>query len=168
MIVMEVENLRKLEHDNIIKVFGVCMSEMTLILELCSVVFKLDDRDVQCTNLRQVIDAFADDLPLSIRLSSSVQIATGLEYLHSQGVVHCDMKTANILVAHDWTCKLTDISFVNVKLRSIYSSTVSSRKPIGSVPYQAPELFNCDTENCVPAVDVYSFGLIVYDVYHPQ
>lgn len=42
------------------------------------------------------------------RLEFAIEIACGMEFLHSQGVVHCDLKSPNILLNKHNTCKIAD------------------------------------------------------------
>lgn len=44
-------------------------------------------------------------------LAACTQIASGLAYLHEMGVVHLDLKPANILVDRAATAKLADVGF---------------------------------------------------------
>ena len=48
------------------------------------------------------------------KIEWALHIALGLEYLHSKHVVHCDMKTANILVDKNYICKIADFGLARM------------------------------------------------------
>ena len=78
--------------------------------------------------------------PQSIR-QYLLQLAKGLEYLHSQGIVHRDLKQDNICFGPDGKLKLVDLGlatqFKGEGMKSQYMSTLF--KPRGHIAYQAPE-----------------------------
>ncbi|KAG6910301.1 hypothetical protein DXG01_011698 [Tephrocybe rancida] len=101
-----------------------------------------------------------------------VEIAEGLEYLHSEGVVHGDLRGANILADNDWHAVLSDFG-----LTVFGDATVAthSSNPHGSVRWMAPELlnpeiFDMDVFIKTRASDVYAFACVCLELYtghHP-
>ncbi|MGY1619426.1 protein kinase [Geodermatophilus sp. SYSU D00691] len=86
------------------------------------------------------------------------QTASALAAAHAAGVVHRDVKPANVLVRPDGVVKLTDFgiawSSANVPL-------TRAGQVMGSVHYLAPE--RLDGDRATPASDVYSLGAIAYE-----
>ncbi|KAK0190042.1 kinase-like domain-containing protein [Armillaria mellea] len=86
------------------------------------------------------------------RLMSLVQIAEGMEYLHSLNppIVHADIRGANILVTNDLSCCLADFGL------SLFAESQglesSSRMSKGSVRWLAPE-------------DVYAYGCTIVEIF---
>ncbi len=64
------------------------------------------------------------------------QIAVGLNYLHSQGVIHRDLKSANILVNADGHAKIADFGLSKIKTISVQTAHQRSE----AVQWMAPEV----------------------------
>ncbi|KAG8694844.1 hypothetical protein FRC09_009566, partial [Ceratobasidium sp. 395] len=90
------------------------------------------------------------------RCALSTQIANGLSYLHSLGVVHGDLKGANVLISQDGIAQLAD--FGNARLQQ-YSLkfTKTTTKASMSLRWAAPELYRNDP--CTYATDVFALGM---------
>ena len=98
--------------------------------------------------------------PESVRRFAS-NILHGLEQLHQHGIIHCDIKPANVLLGSSGVCKLTDFgSIVNCKQARVGDIDVFGLK--GTPLYMAPEvaLGGDPTE----ASDVWSFGITVLEL----
>ncbi|MEO3765975.1 serine/threonine-protein kinase [Streptomyces sp. B8F3] len=85
------------------------------------------------------------------------QIASALAALHANGVVHCDVKPANVVITDDGTPKLTDFDSAQ---RTGSNETISPDRPLSYTPdYAAPEVVNGSP---VPRSDVYSLAAMLY------
>lgn len=81
------------------------------------------------------------------------EIAEGLNYAHGKGVLHCDLKPANILLDHDWRPRLADFG----QSRMSHEQSPS----LGTLFYMAPE--QADLAASADARwDVYALGAIMY------
>ena len=84
-----------------------------------------------------------------------MQVLLPIEYLHSLGVVHRDLKLENILVAQDGSLKLTDFGFAkHIKYRSWTLC--------GTPEYLAPEIIL--EKGHGKAVDYWAFGVLFYEM----
>jgi serine/threonine protein kinase len=94
-----------------------------------------------------------------------VGIALAMRYIHSRGIVHRDLKPENILLDWDWTVRIADFGHsISPQRPDIPSLTQSN--PTGIWPsidshYLAPE---CYDNHYYPESDVFSFGLILYEL----
>lgn len=97
----EVGILLRLRHPNIRTFYGVIDDDLTSL----QLVMKLATR-----NLFDFLKQSPDVLPLSEQLNLSLQIASGMRYLHNQNVAHRDLKSPNVLICNNNECKITDFS----------------------------------------------------------
>ncbi|XP_075704427.1 serine/threonine-protein kinase SBK1-like [Rhinoderma darwinii] len=92
----------------------------------------------------------------------AVQISSALEFIHSKGLVHLDIKLENILVFHkDCHCiKMIDFGLSRVK------GTITRSKS-GSTSYMAPEMRQLTDKDALlvdSTLDVWSFGIVLYSL----
>lgn len=95
-------------------------------------------------------------LPLEKALKLAEQLADALDYAHAQGVVHRDMKPANILVTEDGRAKIADFGIAKLNLAHF---TIPG-KVLGTPAYMAPEQLS--GEGCDGRSDLFSLGVILY------
>jgi serine/threonine-protein kinase len=88
------------------------------------------------------------------------QVAEALDYAHGQGVIHRDVKPANLMVASDGTVQLTDFGIA----RSADDPTTITKPGavVGTLAYIAPEVIEGGT--ITPASDIYSLGAVAYEM----
>ena len=91
-----------------------------------------------------------------------IQIARALHFAHQSGVVHRDMKPANILLDPDGIPKVTDFGIAK-RLKQDTNLTVSGAV-IGTPTYMAPEQAKGSSRHVGPAADIYSLGAILYEM----
>ncbi|KAK7029810.1 kinase-like protein [Favolaschia claudopus] len=99
------------------------------------------------------------------------EVAQGLEYLHSCGVVHGDLRGANILITESWTACLADFGlsvFANAATTSMHTSSARA----GSLYWMAPELIDPGRFGCkfvrTKASDVFAYGCVCFELYSGQ
>src|ERR687894_365542 len=86
------------------------------------------------------------------------QVAAGLAAAHAAGVVHRDVKPANLLVRPDGTVKMTDFG---IACSAANATVTRTGHVVGTAQYLAPELVQ--GQKATPAVDVYSWGTVAYE-----
>ncbi|KAL2912398.1 hypothetical protein HK105_208101 [Polyrhizophydium stewartii] len=85
------------------------------------------------------------------------QIVAAVQYCHSQGVVHRDLKLENVLLAKDGSVKICDFGFANL----LVDNSAGFESFCGSPPYAAPEMI-ARKKYQGPEVDAWSLGVILY------
>ena len=103
--------------------------------------------------------------PLSLRMAQSylAQIADALDYAHSCGCVHCDVKPANILLGEDGQVVLSDFGIVRLLDGASLAAQQSMKSPetlMGTPDYISPE--QALGEPLDGRSDVYSLGVTLY------
>ncbi|KAF7378266.1 Kinase-like protein [Mycena sanguinolenta] len=91
------------------------------------------------------------------------EIAQGLAFLHDEGVVHGDLRGANILVSDSGNACLTDFGLTVL----VDASTSPSRNDAGCARWMAPETLENNPRT--PASDIYAFACVCLELYtgHP-
>jgi len=96
-----------------------------------------------------------------------LQLVRGLAAAHAQGVIHGDLKPANLRVTPENILKILDFGLARL-LASPDARTVttdSSKDPIsygGTLPYMSPEQFNGEEPDALS--DIYSAGIVLYEM----
>ena len=89
------------------------------------------------------------------------QVADGLSYAHSNGVVHRDMKPANIMVLRDGMVKIMDFGIARLTSKPDATRLTQQGYLIGTLRYMAPEqLAGTDFDQ---QCDIFAFGVIFYE-----
>jgi len=96
------------------------------------------------------------------------QLASGLVHLHSLGITHCDIKASNVLLKPNERHALGHAALADFGLAATADSPYWGP---GTVRYTAPEVGTCmgaDAEPHTPESDVYSFGLMLWELIHTK
>ncbi|KAL0428860.1 UNVERIFIED_CONTAM: U-box domain-containing protein 33 [Sesamum radiatum] len=153
----EVNILSKLRHPNIVTLIGACPEAWALVYEYLPN-GSLEDR-LNCKN---------NTPPLSwkTRIRIAAELCSTLIFLHScqpQGIVHGDLKPANILLDENFVSKLSDFGICRALSQDEFSknnTTLCCRTdPKGTFVYIDPEFLA--SGELTSKSDVYSFGIIL-------
>jgi ankyrin repeat protein len=90
--------------------------------------------------------------------------AEGVAFLHSRGVVHNDLKSANILLDAHLEPLVADFGLAKIAHTTL-TQTAGGKGPLGTSPWMAPEQFDDENEAYgKPPADVYSLGMIAFEL----
>ena len=102
-------------------------------------------------------------LELDEALDISIQVAEGLEEAHKKGIIHRDIKSANIMITEKGQTKVMDFGLAKVK-----GGTLLTREgtTLGTVAYMSPE--QARGEEVDNRSDIWSLGVVMYEMLSGQ
>ena len=168
----EAQRLAELQHTNIVPIYSTHVyNDRTVLCMPFLGEHTLADFLVHLRTHRRLI---SDEISLGQFLRSDIQpgsyvaavlrlthgIADGLEHSHRRGIIHRDVKPANILLCDDGQPMLLDFNLA--ERRNEVNRTVG-----GTIPYMAPEQLNAlldDREFVDHRADVYSIGVVLFEL----
>ncbi|CBI27196.3 unnamed protein product, partial [Vitis vinifera] len=152
----EADILSKLHHPNVVAFYGVVQDGPGGTLATVTE-FMVNG------SLRHVLVSKDRHLDRRKRLIIAMDAAFGMEYLHSKNIVHFDLKCDNLLVNLKDPlrpiCKVGDFGLSKIKRNTLVTGGVR-----GTLPWMAPELLNGSSSRVSEKVDVFSFGIVLWEI----
>lgn len=145
----EVRLLSRLNHPNVVKLIAgnVVAEQKFYVMPL-----------YQCS-LSSVISEVGNDYSRQLLIINS--ILSGIQYLHSEGVIHRDLKPDNILYNSDTDIVITDF-VLGIQINSD-SSTMTKATVFGTYRYCSPEQM-ANSHDVDYRTDIYSMGRMIEDI----
>jgi serine/threonine protein kinase len=171
-LVHEVDLIKRLSHPNIIKYEGMVRDSLgntlsivlecvfiwlrrVFILTCCVVIAR---RYAQNGSLKRILEEFGK-LNEKLVASYVIQVLEGLDYLHHNGIVHCNLNAANILMTQSGEVKLSDFG-ISLYLRAIEHV---DNKGVSCMPnWAAPEVI--ELRPVSTKSDIWSLGCTVIEL----
>ncbi len=153
----EGQALSRLHHENIVTVYHLGLSSADvpyLAMEL-----------IRGTSIRKHLNEHGA-MPLTIVLNVAMQICSALKYMHSEGVIHRDLKPDNIVFVDGLEqnqIKIIDFGLVKIATASDVQKLTSTGTLIGSVAYMSPE--QCKGQKADPRSDLYSLVICIFEMF---
>uniref|UniRef100_A0A8C1LL41 Tyrosine-protein kinase n=1 Tax=Cyprinus carpio TaxID=7962 RepID=A0A8C1LL41_CYPCA len=151
----EIEILKSLQHENIVKYKGVCYSagrrNLRLVMEY-----------LPHGSLRDYLNKNRDRIDHKKLLHYASQICKGMEYLATKRYIHRDLATRNILVESEFKVKIGDFGLTKVlpQGKEYYKVKEPGESPIF---WYAPE--SLTESKFSVASDIWSFGVVLYELF---
>jgi len=145
----EARALQKLAHPNIIPFYG--------LYETQEFIFMLE-RFIDGPTLRDILrKSQGRGLSEGDALIFLKAISSALGYAHENGVIHCDIKSANVMVDQGGSIYLGDFGIARHA-----DSTTTMMGSAGTPAYMAPE--QIEGEPVTPATDIYALGILLFEM----
>ncbi|XP_071342273.1 tyrosine-protein kinase JAK1 [Trachinotus anak] len=150
----EIDILKALYHENIVKYKGICQEEGGQAIKLIMEYLPLG-------SLKEYLPRNKSKTSLSTLLSYSLQICKGMEYLGSKNYIHRDLAARNVLVENETTVKIGDFGLTkSIKDNEGYYTVKDDHD--SPVFWYAPECLTLC--KFYLASDVWSFGVTMYEL----
>jgi len=106
------------------------------------------------------------NLSLRDRLRLFAEVCKAVQYAHQRGVIHRDLKPANILVDQEGKPHVLDFGLARVVDPEMDAtrSLLAGKALVGTLPYMSPEQTRDDPGDLDIRTDVYSLGVILYEM----
>lgn len=103
-------------------------------------------------------------LTLEATLDLFSAVCHGVQYAHQRGVVHRDLKPSNILVDVDGNPKILDFGLAKLLAGPTDVMVSVTQDVLGTLPYMSPEQAQGNPDEIDARIDVYSLGVILYEL----
>ncbi|XP_063303010.1 interleukin-1 receptor-associated kinase 4 isoform X2 [Pelobates fuscus] len=148
----EIKTMAKCQHENILQLLGYSNDGG----HYCLVYTYMPNG-----SLLDRLACLNDTPPLSwhMRCNIALGTATGLKYLHDNGQVHRDIKSANILLDDAFVSKISDFGLA--RATGQYAKTMMTERIVGTTAYMAPEALRGEV---TIKSDIFSFGVVLLEI----
>ncbi|GJZ92266.1 leaf rust 10 disease-resistance locus receptor-like protein kinase-like 1.1 protein [Tanacetum coccineum] len=150
----EVEILTKLRHPNLLVLYG-CTSRISRELLL---VYEYIPNGTVYDHLHGE-RANQSLLTWPIRMNIAIETASALVYLHSNEIIHRDVKTNNILLDHNYCVKVADFGLSRLMPNNVNHVSTAPQGTPGYVDPQYHQRYQLTDKS-----DVYSFGVVLVEL----
>jgi len=144
----EAKSAGRLNHPNIVTIFDVGEQDGVAYIAM---------EVLEGRTLREILRE-REPLPAATIADIVAQVADGLDHAHDLGIVHRDVKPANIVVGTGGRAKLTDFGVAYIPL----SSLTQTGTALGSPRYMSPE--QVTGQPIDPRSDIFSLGVVLYEM----
>jgi serine/threonine-protein kinase len=149
---LEAKAIASLNHPNIVRAYDIDNEKDThyLVMEF------VDGADLNSLVRKK------GPLPYEVAADYTIQAARGLHHAHEKGLIHRDVKPANLLVNREGVIKVLDLGLALYSDESLASVTMEHNdKVLGTADYLAPEQA-LNSHNIDHRADVYGLGCSLY------
>lgn len=149
--IREAKILSKIDHPNVVKVIDFGIFKET---QFPYILMEFISGHQLFAYIKKV------DLDMDEKISIIKQLASALAAVHKHGIIHRDVKPANVVITQEGVVKLTDFGIAHMT----GSHLTVSCEMLGSPAYMAPEAFDANLMKDERA-DIFSLGVIAYELF---
>ena len=153
----EMQNQACLQHPNCVPVYAYCLEKNNVFM-----IMEWMHGGSLAEMLRQKQDGALKGSALSARkrLAITRDVCCGLQYMHSKGMVHGDIKSLNVLLDLEVkAARLCDFGLTTMGL----TASLMTRSLEGTVAWSAPEIL-CKGQLRTPQTDIYALGVLMWEL----
>jgi len=159
----EIETLARLAHPNIGSIYEAGRTEdgqHYFTMEL------VEGRTLSAYVRERIGGAQPTVAQLRERLQLFTIVCRAVNYAHQRGVIHRDLKPSNLVISEAGDVKVLDFGLARITDTDVAAPTVVSEMGaiMGTLPYMSPEQARGDTRQIDVRADVYSLGVILYEL----
>eukprot|EP01118_Nematostelium_gracile_P006220 TRINITY_DN2006_c0_g1_i2.p1 TRINITY_DN2006_c0_g1~~TRINITY_DN2006_c0_g1_i2.p1 ORF type:complete len:570 (+),score=96.57 TRINITY_DN2006_c0_g1_i2:39-1748(+) len=145
----EIQNLTKLRpHPNVCTFLGMCSDPLCIVTEL-----------VVKGSLDELLADSHFKLDLKLAIDMCTNVATGLNHIHYENILHCDLAARNLLVTEQLTLKVADFGMSRLTNSGVYEVGREKNFP---VRWTSPETLTNRT--FTKASDIWSLGIVMWEI----
>jgi serine/threonine protein kinase len=149
----ELETAAKIRGPNVVQLYAACLEVGHFALVMEWVDESLNER------LRR-----SEPLSKEKRIRIAVDIASALMYLHSENIIHRDIKGHNVMIDSNGVAKLSDFGMSTLADHQASLSAEYSVKDAFTLAFAAPELIESGGRSFSACTDVYAFGVLMWEL----
>jgi len=144
----EAANLKKLDHPNIVRYYGLEQDGPLAFMLLDFIDGK---------TLKRIIFDAKGPMTFGAVLYVMQGLTSALSYAHTRGMVHCDIKPGNVMISYNGQLLLTDFGIARMT-----DAATATMVGAGTPAYMAPEQIL--GQDPVPQTDIYALGILLYEM----
>ncbi|MBN1222381.1 MAG: protein kinase, partial [Candidatus Aminicenantes bacterium] len=148
----EAQAAAALDHPNICTVYEFDQTEETSFISMAY---------IEGQSLKKKIESGPLEPDQALRIAT--QVAEGLQAAHKKGVVHRDIKSANIMVTEDNQAKIMDFGLARMTGGTLITKDGTT---MGTIAYMSPEQARGDEVE--HRADIWSLGVVLYEMFTGQ
>ena len=158
---LETRVLGQLNHPGVAQI----LEAGTADIEYPSGLFRQPYFAMEFVNGKTILEhAKENDLSIRDRLRLIIDVCNAVHSAHQQGIIHRDLKPGNILIDESGNVKVLDFGIARVMDVDSHEMQTQTGNMIGTPAYMSPEQMAADSSQVDTRSDVYSIGVIAYEL----
>ena len=156
-IIHEITIMANLGHDHLVQLRGYVQENLMLVMTL----------EVNGSLRRYLENHAASNVSWSFRLRIAYELTCGLAYLHTNGIIHQDIKSANVVLDSSYRAKWCDFGLAQLIQTSQRRGACVDDRIGGTLNWMAPERFLNSSRRlgaATEASDIWALGMVFFEI----